>query len=98
MQLPGDPGIDLAIAGEQPVRPNEASGVEDDPRPAAIDFEERARLDIDTAIARLANVAVGVLVGNGNSQPVGQLGNGRVDRSGVGELGKTTSLTSKNGS
>jgi hypothetical protein len=57
-------------------------------RPALVAFKEGGGLDVDAVLARLADVAVGVLVGDGHRQPVVQFLDGGVDEGGVAELGE----------
>ena len=92
MDLPRKPGIHLAIPAQDPVRPDQAGRVEDDPRPPGIDLQKGPGLDEDAPLPRLLDVAVGVLVGDRHGEPVAQLVDRLVDRSGVGELGEDDEL------
>ena len=49
-------------------------------------------LDVDSPLPRLAGVAIGVLVGDRDGQPVAQLVDGLVDRGGMGEFGEDHEL------
>ena len=53
VDLVRNPRVDLAVLVEDPLGPDQAGRVEDDARPARIDLDHRAALDVDVVLPRL---------------------------------------------
>src|SRR5437870_3576975 len=92
VHLPGDPGMDLAIASQDAVGTDQAGGVEDVSRVAVVAFEKGGGLDVDAVLPCLQAIAVGVLVWYGHGQAIVQLLDGGIDRRCVAKLGKNKEL------
>ncbi len=92
VHLPGDPGVHLAVPGEDAVGADQAGGVEHHFAVLVVALEEGAGLDVDAVLACLLLVALGVLVGDLDRQLVVELAGGGEDRRGVRELGEDHQL------
>jgi hypothetical protein len=71
-----------------PFGSDEARGVEQHARPAAIALDHRPALDVDVVLARFAVQALGVLVRNLHREHFVEFFHARIDRRRVRELGK----------
>ena len=97
MDLVRDPRVHLSILVQNAFGADKASGVKDRTAVFFIDLEHRSGLDINIVFLRLLRDAVRVFVRDLDGEFFDQFGGRCKNRSGVSELGKTTSRTGRNG-